>query len=91
MNLREKLKSCFQTVFPDLSEADIKRASVTTVAAWDSVAGITLLHVVGEEFQIDIDLDRLAELDSFESLAGYLSATLAVETPDRGDATQGAR
>jgi acyl carrier protein len=74
--VREKLKNCFRAVFPTLSEASIPNAAVATVAAWDSVAAITLLHVVEEEFQIEVDLDRLAELDSFESLAAFLAAKI---------------
>ncbi len=73
-DVREKLKKCFRAVFPILSDASIPGASVATVARWDSLAAITLLHVVEEEFQTAVDLDKLAELDSFESLAEYLSA-----------------
>lgn len=73
--VREKLANCFRAVFPTMPEASIPGASVATVAAWDSVAAITLLHVVEEEFHTEIDLDRLAELNSFESLVEYLSQT----------------
>lgn len=73
--VREKLTNCFRAVFPTMPEASIPGASVATVAAWDSVAAITLLHVVEEEFQTEVDLDRLAELNSFESLVEYLSQT----------------
>jgi acyl carrier protein len=47
---------------------------VATVVAWDSVAAITLLQVVEEEFQREVDLEQLADLNSFESLVNYLSA-----------------
>lgn len=70
----DKLRSCFRAVFPMLPEASIPSASVATVAAWDSIAAITLLHVIEEEFQTEIDIDELAELDSFESLASFLLA-----------------
>jgi len=71
---KERLKNCFRAVFPTLPEGSIPGASVATVAAWDSIAAITLLHVVEEEFQTEIDLDRIADLNSFESLAAFLSA-----------------
>jgi acyl carrier protein len=74
VTIKEKLTNCFRAVFPTLPEASIPGASVATVAAWDSIAAITLLHVVEEEFQTEVDLDRLAELNSFESLAAFLSA-----------------
>ena len=74
VTVREKLAKCFRAVFPTLSDASIPGASVATVGAWDSLAAITLLYVVEEEFQTAVDLDRLAELNSFESLAEYLLA-----------------
>jgi acyl carrier protein len=76
IDVRDKLMNCFRVVFSNLPESGIPNASVATVAAWDSVAGITLLQVISEEFQIDVDLDQLADLDSFEALAEYLSVTL---------------
>jgi acyl carrier protein len=73
-DVRKKLTNCFRVVFPDLPEASIPTASVATVVAWDSVAAITLLQVVEEEFQREVDLEQLADLNSFESLVNYLSA-----------------
>ena len=71
--IRGRLTNCFRAVFPTLPEASIPGASVATITAWDSIAAITLLNVIEEEFQIEVDLDRLAELNSFESLAAFLS------------------
>ena len=44
------------------------------MAAWDSVASITLLNVIEEEFGIELDLDRLAELDSFGRIYDHLNS-----------------
>lgn len=71
-DLRSKLKECFLIVFPDLSEGEIPAASQETVAAWDSVAAITLVNVIEEQFGIEMDLDDVAELDSFEKVCAYL-------------------
>lgn len=72
---KQKLTNCFRVVFPTLPETSIPSASVATVAAWDSIAAITLLHVIEEEFQIEVDLERLAELNSFEALAAFLTTS----------------
>jgi acyl carrier protein len=69
---RQRLTNCFQLVFPDLPQAGIATASTATVAAWDSVAAITLMNVVEDEFGFEMDLDDLADLDSFEKLYSYL-------------------
>lgn len=68
----KRLVGCFQIVFPDLSEAEIPQASQATVSNWDSVAAITMVNVVEDEFQIQLDLDYLADLDSFEHILTYL-------------------
>ena len=67
-----KLIECFQIVFPDLGENKIPTASQDTVAEWDSVAAITLVNVIEEQFGIEMDLDDVAELDSFEKVRAYL-------------------
>jgi len=69
---RRRLTNCFQIVFPDLPQEAIATASTATVTAWDSVAAITLMSVIEDEFGFEIDLDDLAELDSFEKLYSYL-------------------
>jgi acyl carrier protein len=71
-DVKPKLIECFQIVFPDLSEKDIQAASQETVAVWDSVAAITLVNVIEEQFGIEMDLDDISELDSFAKVCAYL-------------------
>lgn len=68
----DRLTTCFQTVFPDLPEAEIPVATQASVAAWDSSAVITLVNVIEDEFGIQVDFDLLAELDSFDRFHEYL-------------------
>ena len=68
-----RLANCFQTVFPNLPEAEIPSASQVSLAAWDSVNAIMLVNVIEEEFGIEMDFDRLAELSSFGGIHDYLS------------------
>ncbi len=70
---RAKLAECFQIVFPNLPDnAAIFAATRDTVPEWDSVAAITLVNVLEEEFQIEIDLEVLGDLTSFELILDYL-------------------
>lgn len=71
-DLEARLVRCLQTVFPALAEDQAREASQDTVAAWDSVAMLTLLTVVEEEFGITADYDRVEEFTSFSGLLGYL-------------------
>jgi acyl carrier protein len=70
---RARLAACFAAVFPDLPATDVPFATPMTVAAWDSIANVTLLAVVEEEFGIVVDPDDLERLTSFEALLEYLA------------------
>lgn len=69
---RDRLIKCFAAVFPDLSPEEIVRASPASVGAWDSVASITLLSVLEEEFNVQIDPEDLEQLISFDLILDYL-------------------
>jgi acyl carrier protein len=69
---RQRLISCFQVVFPDMPIDQVPAASTATVASWDSVAAITMMNVIEDEFGLEMDLDDLADLDSFEKVHAYL-------------------
>lgn len=75
-DIASRLTATFQTVFPDLPESQIPSASTSTVAMWDSVAAITLANVVEEDFQVEIDFDDLADLDSYSRILEYLRSRL---------------
>jgi acyl carrier protein len=76
-NLKERLSNCFQTVFPDLSEADVPGASHESLTAWDSVASLTLVNVIEEEFGIEMDFDVLGDLTTFDLVYQYLQKETA--------------
>jgi acyl carrier protein len=67
-----RLVKCFEIVFPDLNEQLIPAASQATVPAWDSIAAITLVNVIEDEFKFQMDFDLLPELDSFASILAYI-------------------
>jgi acyl carrier protein len=69
---RARLIKCFTAVFSELSEQQIPLASPATVGSWDSVASITLVSVIEEEFRTEIDPDDLEQLVSFELVLNYL-------------------
>lgn len=76
-DLEARLETCFLTVFPDLAAADVRQATVDSVEKWDSVATLTLVNVIEEEFGIEIDFDDdLRLFVSFGGIARYLSAHL---------------
>ena len=70
---RERLIKCFGAVFPTLDEDAIRLASPTTVAKWDSLASITLISVIEEEFQVQIDPEDIEHFVSFEKGFDYVT------------------
>ena len=70
-DIQARLKGCFQLVFPDLTEPEIPGASEASVAGWDSLAAITLVNVIEDEFGVALDL---ADLPSFERILEVLRA-----------------
>jgi acyl carrier protein len=70
----ERLVECFEKVFPDLSRSDIVAATSENVAAWDSIAQITLLSLTGEAFGIDIDFEEFEGATSFAAILELMNA-----------------
>jgi acyl carrier protein len=73
-DVRARLTTCFSAVFPSVAENRIPDATASTVQEWDSVASVTLLATIEEEFGVEIDVNDLAELLSFQSILAYLEA-----------------
>ena len=69
---RDRLERCFSAVLPSLAADSISLASVSNTAAWDSVASVTLVATIEEEFGIEIEIQDLVELISFEKVLEYL-------------------
>jgi acyl carrier protein len=70
--MEKRLAACFSTVLPELTPEEIPQASATSVKSWDSVATITLIAVVEEEFEINIDVEDPAQFNSFHQILVYL-------------------
>ena len=68
-----QLDECFAIVFPELSPAGIRQATMQSVEMWDSLATLTLVGVIEESFQLRIPLDQLPNLISYEAVADFLS------------------
>jgi acyl carrier protein len=79
-DVQTRLAKCFTAVFPNLMPSEIPAATSTTVEGWDSLATVTLMTVVEEEFGTTIEPEELEHLQSFEAYVRHLrgnSATLS--------------
>lgn len=70
--IQKRLVKCFEIVFPALPTDEIPRSSQMTISGWDSVAAITLVNVIEDEFGFPMDFDLLPELNSFDRILSYV-------------------
>jgi acyl carrier protein len=69
----QRLVRCFQAVFPDLSQSDLPRASASSLAAWDSVAAVTLAAAMEEEFGVQFEPEEIEKMNSFQNCLNLLA------------------
>ena len=72
-DLRQRLASCFRLVFPELTDEEVPLAAMASVGSWDSLATITLVTVIQEEFSVQVPAEDLASFVSFELILDYLA------------------
>jgi acyl carrier protein len=75
--VEQRLMRCFQAVFPTLEENVIRSAHKQHISAWDSLASVTLIRTIDEEFGLPIDLFDLEDMDGFEALRDYIASKTA--------------
>lgn len=72
----ERLIKCFIAVFPGVDPERIEAAGPATVDEWDSIATVTLMSVLEEEFRIEVDPDDIEHLLSFPLALAYVNRRL---------------
>ena len=73
-SLQDRLIDAFSAVFPNRAREEIVTADREAWEEWDSLAAITLLTVLQQEFQADIDLTELDQLSSFDAVKRCLES-----------------
>jgi len=80
--LYDRLVRCFSSVFPALTDTDICAADVALLMNTDSLAGVTLVSLIDEEFGVEMDLEDLSGLGTFEAIHEFLKKkSLSSPTP----------
>ncbi len=75
--LAARLIPCFAAAFGGLSREEIPRATVASLPEWDSLASMTLVALIEEEFHVRIPVAEIARLTSFGEILDYLQAHAA--------------
>lgn len=61
-----ELVEAFAAVFPKVPREELPTLTMASCADWDSLASVTLIAVVEEQFGIAIEPDDMEQLVSFE-------------------------
>lgn len=72
-DLDTRLTAIFRVAFPGLDEPSIRKATRDSVAAWDSIAAVTLASLVEEEFGPVFDIEQAADWASYEQVRRALA------------------
>lgn len=67
-----QLIRCFASVFPTLSDNEIRTCDVVSLLDLDSLAAVTLLSLIDEEFGMNVEVSQLVELRSFDAISQFL-------------------
>jgi acyl carrier protein len=70
--VRERVDRCFLNVFPKARPDELITASTTALEGWDSIAHVTLLSSLSEEFGVDFEVEDYEELTSYPRIVEYL-------------------
>ena len=67
-DVTDKLSRCFALAFPSLDPSQYATANADNVKGWDSIAHLTLLTLIGEEFGREVDFEEFEGATSFQAL-----------------------
>jgi acyl carrier protein len=75
-NIQDRVAVCFSGVFPGMRRDELTAASTASLARWDSVAHVTLLSALAEEFRLEFEMEDFEELVSYALIVQYLEKKL---------------
>jgi len=63
---------CGHAIFPAFTSGTLANANIANTAECDSIASVTLIALVEEEFGTEQDVNALGELTSFDEILEHL-------------------
>jgi len=79
-----RLAQCFASVFPTLSDKEIRSSILIRLFDLDSLSVVTLVTLIGQEFNVNIEVSDLLEMGSFEAIVCFLENRNGSEVPQVG-------
>jgi acyl carrier protein len=72
-NEKSRLLDCFAAVFPSLSREQLERAEQANLPEWDSIATVTLITVIEDEFHMEVPVTEIENLVSFDKVLKFVT------------------
>lgn len=72
-DFENRLIRCISSIFPNLNDQDIRELDARKLVDSDSLAAVTLMALIDEEFGVILEFDSLVKLGSFDAIRQYLS------------------
>jgi acyl carrier protein len=76
-DIERRVCECFRNVFPGVPAEQIPELRQELVADWDSVAHVTLLASLAEEFAIEIDFEAAQDMMSVPAAVQMVRSQIA--------------
>lgn len=80
-DVEQRLTKCFSVVFPELSQAEIVKATPNTTRDRDSLTTVTLLALIEEEFLIELEPNGTMDNLSFDHILAQVMKALDSQIP----------
>jgi len=71
-DMNDRLLRCVASIFPSLTPEEIRAADVEQLVDTDSLAGVTLLALIDQEFGVELSMMDLLNLQTFHAVQRYL-------------------
>jgi acyl carrier protein len=71
----DRLAKCIASAFPTLSDEEIRASNMDLLFDSDSMAGVTLIALIDEEFGTNVEVSELVELGSFAAVSNFLKGS----------------
>lgn len=79
----DRLLRCISSVFPTVSTGDLNELDVADLMDVDSLAAVTLVSVLEEEFGVTVDAETLVRLRTFNAIRQYVCGNASIDRDEQ--------
>jgi acyl carrier protein len=81
--LDDRLFRCISSIFPNVRIGNVDELDVAGLMDMDSLAAVTLVSVLEEEFGVTVDAETLAKLGTFQAIRQYVCENVSIDQDEQ--------